>query len=235
MTPLYQAVLQRTKPGAGAALLDVGCGSGLFCQMAARLGARISGLDATEPLLAIARERVPTGDFRVGEMEELPFADHQFDVDTGFNSFQYAGSPTNALREARRVARIGGPVVMAVWGRPEDCQAGAYLAALESLLPPPCPGEGGPVALAQDGALEALAREAGLSPTAVQEVDTVWMYRDEPAMLRALLSAGPATLAIQRAGDQAVRDAVAEAVAPFRTASGGYEMRNKFRYLVAGT
>lgn len=231
--PLYRAVLQKTQLGAGTALLDVGCGSGMFCEMAARLGARISGLDASEPLVAIARERVPNGDFRVGEMEELPFGDRQFDAVTGFNSFQYAGNPAEALREAGRVARTGAPVVMAVWGKPEDCEAGAYLAALGSLLPPPPPGEGGPFALSQDGALETLASRAGLTPATVEEVDTLWAYRDESTMLRALLSAGPAVLATQRAGDRAVRDAVAHAIAPFRTASGGYEMRNKFRYLVA--
>ncbi len=40
-------------------LLDIGCGTGIFCEMAANRGARVSGLDASEHLLAIARERVP--------------------------------------------------------------------------------------------------------------------------------------------------------------------------------
>lgn len=164
---LYEAVLSRTGVGPGTALLDVGCGAGMFCQTAARRGARVSGLDATAPFIDIARTRVPDGDFRVGEMEELPFADHQFDLVTGFNSFQYAASPVDALREARRVARTGGSVVVAVWGKPEDTQASAYLAALGSCLPPPPPGSPGPFALSRDGALEELVTEAGLTPTTV--------------------------------------------------------------------
>jgi 2-polyprenyl-3-methyl-5-hydroxy-6-metoxy-1,4-benzoquinol methylase len=57
--PLFSAVLQKTAAGASTAVLDIGCASGVFCQMAAKLGAQVNGLDAAEPLLAIARERVP--------------------------------------------------------------------------------------------------------------------------------------------------------------------------------
>lgn len=135
-----------------------------------RWGARVSGLDASEAMSAIGREPVPQSDFRVGEMEELPWSDHQFDVVTGFNAFQFAASPVNALREARRVARQGAVVVVAVWGKPEDTQVAAYFAALSSLLPPP--GTPGPFALSQEGALEALATEAGLQPDIVESVDT---------------------------------------------------------------
>jgi 2-polyprenyl-3-methyl-5-hydroxy-6-metoxy-1,4-benzoquinol methylase len=82
--PLFEAVLQENGVGPYTSILDIGCGSGIFCEMAARRGARVSGLDASEPLLAIACERVPDGDFRTGEMEELPYADRTFDVVTGF-------------------------------------------------------------------------------------------------------------------------------------------------------
>jgi ubiquinone/menaquinone biosynthesis C-methylase UbiE len=137
--PLFDAVLRETEVGASAALLDVGCGSDMFCRMAAELGAQVSGLDAAEPLLAIARERTPQGDFRTGEMEELPYADHTFDVVAGFNSFQFAASPVHALQEARRVARPGACLVITVFGKREDTEATAYFAAVASLLPPPPP------------------------------------------------------------------------------------------------
>jgi SAM-dependent methyltransferase len=205
----------------------------LWGARAARRGARVTGIDATAALIAIARERIPHGDFRVGEMEALPYAHSAFDVVTGFNSFQYAASPVNALREAGRVARTGAPVVIAVWGKPEDTEAAAYLAALGSLMPPPPPGAPGPFALSQDGALEALVTQAELTPTQVEEVDCLWEYPDEETALRGLLAAGPAVLAIQRSGEDRVREATARAIAPFRTASGGYELKNKFRYLIA--
>ena len=53
--PMYRAVLDRAGVGAGARVLDVGCGSGLFCSFAAQRGAAVAGIDAAEGLLAIAR------------------------------------------------------------------------------------------------------------------------------------------------------------------------------------
>src|SRR3954471_6850188 len=103
--PVFQAVLERTRVGPGTRYLDAGCGSGMAAEMAAARGAEVSGVDAAEAMLAIARSRVPAGEFRQGDLEELPFAAESFDVVTGFNSLQYAGSPVAALREAARVAK----------------------------------------------------------------------------------------------------------------------------------
>ncbi len=235
--PLYEAVLARTATGEGTGVLDIGCGSGIFGEMAAKRGALVSGIDAAESLLAIARERVPAGDFRTGEMEVLPFADQTFDVVAGLSSFQFAASPVNALREAARVSRTG-TVVMAVFGKREENESAVYVAALGSLLPPPPAGASGtavpgPYALSADGALEALAMEAGMTPGMVETVNCPWVYPDEKTALRGLLSSGPAIRAIQERGEDAVRDVILNAIAPFKTSTGGYFLKNNFRYLIA--
>ena len=80
--------------------------------MAAQRGARVSGLDAADALIEIARARVPSANFHVGEMEALPFGDCTFDVVTGFHAFNYAARPVVALAEARRVAKRDGRIVM---------------------------------------------------------------------------------------------------------------------------
>jgi len=230
--PLYEEVLAKTGAGRETSLLDIGCGSGMFCQMSAARGAEVSGIDATPALIDIAKSRIPDGDFLTGEMEALPYAESTFHVVCGFNSFQYAANPVNALREARRVARKDAVVVMAVWGKASDCQAAVYLAAVGKLLPPPPLGAPGPFALSEDGALEALARQAGLTPIEVNDTDCPWVYKDLDMALRGLLSAGPAVKAMQTSGESRVRDAVATALEPFKTASGGYRLENKFRYLI---
>jgi len=56
---LFEAVLDATKVGKETVYLDVGCGSGLACALAAAGGAKVSGLDATPELVEIAGERVP--------------------------------------------------------------------------------------------------------------------------------------------------------------------------------
>jgi len=231
--PLYEAVFQAAEVGAGTRLLDVGCGPGLAAQLAAGRGAQVAGLDAAETSLAIARERAPAGDFRAGEIEDLPWPDNTFDTVTGFNAFQYAADLMNALGEARRVARPGGRVAMAVWGRAEDCETVAVVAALGKFLPPPPPGAPGPFALSAPGALESFAARGGLTTGERREVPCVWSYPDEATLLRAFKSTGFAVKAINVAGEKAVDAAILAAVEPYRTSDGGCRIENVFTYVIA--
>src|SRR5436309_138580 len=91
--PFYEAAFDAIGVGTGTNLLDVGCGAGLALLLAEKRGATVAGLDAAEGLLAVARERVPAGDLRHGDIEMLPFADASFDAVTAFNSVQYAADP----------------------------------------------------------------------------------------------------------------------------------------------
>jgi SAM-dependent methyltransferase len=230
---MYDAVMGALGVGLGTQLLDVGCGGGTGLVTAARLGARVSGLDAAAGMVAVARERLPQADLRVGEMEALPFAGGSFDVVTGFNSFQYAATPANALGEAKRVTRPGGHVAITVWGRKEDCQAAGFIEALGSFLAPPPVRAPGPFALSDETALRKLAGEGGLAPGQIVDIDCPFIYPDFEAALRATLSAGVAVRAIRVAGEAAVWDAVAGAIAPYRQASGIYRLENRFRCLIA--
>jgi SAM-dependent methyltransferase len=232
MRPLYEAVLERVGVGPGTELLDAGCGAGLAAQLAARRGAVVSGFDATPALLAIAAERLPSGEFATGDLESLPYGDGVFDAVVGFNSFQYAASPRIAVEQARRVARAGAFVVIATWAVPERCEAAAYVAALGPLMPPPAPGAPGPFALSGPGALEGLATEAGLTPVDAAEVSCPWTFSDLESALVAMLASGPAIKAIRCAGEAATRDAVAAAIEPFCQPSGGYAIGSAFRYVV---
>ena len=56
-------------------MLDVGCGTGVFLRLCADRGADVSGLDASDGLLEIARERVPEADVRLGDLQSLPYVD----------------------------------------------------------------------------------------------------------------------------------------------------------------
>jgi SAM-dependent methyltransferase len=231
--PVYLAVFERVGLRSGAAYLDAGCGAGMAAQIAAARGARVSGLDAADNLLAIARTRVPDGDLRIGELESLPFPDHTFDLVTGFNSFQFAGNPTIALAEAKRVAKSGAYVVIMTWGRPEGMEAASLIAALRPLLPPPPPGAPGPFALSDEAALRAFASGAGLDPADVFDVDSPWQYSNLATALRGLKSHGGAARAIENSSEEAVDSAHSQALAPFRQSDGSYRIGATFRCLLA--
>ena len=230
---VFQAVLERTHVGPGTRYLDVGCGSGMAAQMAAARGAEVSGVDAADAMLSIARSRVPTGDFHQGDLEALPFADETFDVVTGFNSLQYAGNPVAALREAGRVAKRGGLVVVMTFGDPDDMEVVALLTALKALLPPPPAGAPGPFALSDKTVLRRFAIDAGLEPIEVFDVDSPWIYADESAAMRGLMSTGNAVRAMEQIDEQVVTQAYAKAIVPFRQSDGSYRATASFRCLVA--
>jgi SAM-dependent methyltransferase len=232
MRSAFETALDAVGVTSGTHLLDAGCGAGLVLRLAADRGADVSGLDATAALLGHARERVPAAPVAHGELESLPYPDDAFDVVTGFNSFQYATRPAVAVREAARVTRAGGKVLVLVWGPPETCEAGPYLAALGALMPPPPPGAPGPYALSGEQALEALLAGAGLDPVTIADVPAPWVYPDEAVAVRGLLSSGPAVKAIEHSGEAAARDAVLAAIEPYRTENGGYRLENTFRFAI---
>jgi SAM-dependent methyltransferase len=229
---LHGAGLDQLAIGPGISLLDVGCGSGTVLRAAADRGAEVTGIDAAPGMVENAKRRVPGARVEVGDLQFLPFEDASFDVVTGFNSFQYAADPPAALREARRVLVDGGRVLVAVWGRAEQCEAASVLGAIGKLLPPPPPGAPGPFALAEAGALSALIEAAGFETLVVADVSTPFEYPDEETWIRGFGSAGPCVLAARLAGADALHETLREAGAPFRRDDGSYRLENVFRFAV---
>jgi SAM-dependent methyltransferase len=229
--PKYALAIERVGVAPGQAVLDVGCGSGVFLRLVADRGARPYGLDASGALIEIARRRVPEADLRVGDMQRLPYGDDAFDLVAGFNVFFFADDMTAALAEAGRVARPGAPVLIQVWGRPERCDLTPMLRAVRALRPAAGAPAGAP--LSQPGALEAIAAEAGLVPESAFDVAVDVDYPDEHALLRSMLAPGGVIEAIEAHGERAVADAILEALGPCRTAAGGYRLENEWRTLVA--
>lgn len=229
----YHAVLAHAGLAPGMRHLDVGCGAGMAANLSAALGAKVAGIDAAEMLLEIARERTPGGDFRQADLEALPFDDDTFELVTGFNSFQFAGDPALALREAGRVTKPGGMIVIMTWGDPAGMEAASVVGAMKPLLPAPAPGAPGPFALSDETALRAFAVAGGLSPGHMFDVDTPWHYPDEATALRGQASAGVAIRAIEHAGEDAFLDTMRAALTPFRQSDGSFRISARFRCLVA--
>lgn len=102
----------------GQNILDVACGTGVLARAAAeRVGVygSVVGLDLNAGMLAVAKRKVPSIDWRQGRAEALPFDDGSFDaVVSQFGLMFFQDRPT-ALREMLRVLSSGGHLAIAVW------------------------------------------------------------------------------------------------------------------------
>lgn len=230
--PLWRAMLDGINAGPGSRLLDVGCGGGGASVMAARRGAKVFGLDAAAPLIGIAQERVPGGDFRVGDMEELPYEDESFDAAILANSLQYAEDRLVALGETRRVCAREGRVAIGLFGRPDDVDFRVVFKAVRDCLPEPPNGDG-PFALSGPGVLEGLIEQAGMAVLDEGEADCPFEYPDFGTFWRANVSAGPVQGALRSVGAEKLKESVRRAIKPFEAGDGSIRMEVRFRYVVA--
>lgn len=175
----------------------------------------------------------PKGRFDVGDIHTLPYEDRCFEVVTAFNSLQFARDPLAVLAEARRVTRPAGRIYVLVWGREQHTDLLAVMTALHRLVPPRPAGSSGPFALSPPGVLEELAARGGWTQIETGYLELPYEYPDQATMLRAQCSSAPAVLAARTSGQAAVEHAITSALAPYRTASGGYRLKTEHRYLTA--
>jgi SAM-dependent methyltransferase len=225
--PLYARVLDMAGVGPATRLLDLGCGPGLLARAAADRGAAVTGVDLDPAAVAAAAAAVPEGSFRVGDAHDPP--EGPFDVVAAVQLLAHVANPVAVLRGA---ARVGGSVVVTVWGREEECDVRAFGEALAPWLPPRRP-QGGPPPVTEPARLRKLVGLAGMDVAGTAEVVCPFAYPDAEAVLAPLLSSGLGRAAVSRAGARAVRAAVLDRLAQHRTTSGGYRLDNLFRVVLA--
>ncbi len=231
--PTYEAAIERVGIEPGQTVLDIGCGTGVFLRLAADRGGTVFGVDASGELLDLARNRVPEAELRVGEMQALPYEDDIFDLVTGFNSFFFATDMVAALREAARVAKPGGHVVIQVWGAHERCDLEAMKVIVRPFMPQRPADAPAELELWKPGVLEEMADEAGLTPETAFDVTWAYEFPDEKALGSAMLAPAGIAELVGSEREAEVRERIVEGLAPFRTPEGGYRLSNEFRFLIA--
>jgi 2-polyprenyl-6-hydroxyphenyl methylase/3-demethylubiquinone-9 3-methyltransferase len=93
----------------GKTALDVGCGAGLLAEPLRRLGARVTGIDASPEVIAVARDHSTTVgleiDYRTGDVQQL---EGQFDLITCMEVIEHVADPAAFIRAlANRLAANG--------------------------------------------------------------------------------------------------------------------------------
>lgn len=230
--PIWVAMIGSVNIAEGTRFVDLGCGGGGASVLAYEMGARVSGLDASKALIEIASERVPTGDFRVGDLGELPFDENSFDVSFASMSVMFADDPSAAFKEMKRCTIPGGYATVGVWGNPEDCEYQAVLKTVASVRSNPPTGRG-PFALSGTGVLEELMEMAELNVVDSGEVDGPFLFEGFDMMWQMVASAGPIQLAAKEAGVEKLKAAIMKAARPFQTDNGDILFNNRFRYVTA--
>jgi SAM-dependent methyltransferase len=230
--PLWEAMLTAAAVGSGTRLLDAGCGGGGASLLAAQRGASITGLDAAGSLIDVARKRLPDAEFRVGDLQELPFDVNSFDAVVAASSLQYTQDRVATLRELKRVCDPSGRIVVALWSTPEDVEYRVVFKAVRDCLPEPPPGKG-PFELSQPGVLEGLIETAGMKVAGSGKAACPFEYESFDVFWKANVSAGPLQAALQSVSEDRLRAAVREAVAVYERPGGSLRMENLFRYVVA--
>lgn len=102
------AEVQDLRPGP---LLDVGCGQGIFLEIASRAGFRVSGLEPSRIAAQSAPRRTRTK-IKVGNIDTFPLPKNSFKVVTLINVFEHLFNPLLALRKINTTLRPGGMVYL---------------------------------------------------------------------------------------------------------------------------
>jgi ubiquinone/menaquinone biosynthesis C-methylase UbiE len=112
----WSALLGRWAGAGSVDALDVGCGTGFLALQLAALGHRVTGIDAADEMLALARSKaqeahLPLALYR-GDAERLPFENAGFDLLVERHVIWTLPDPSGALAEWRRVLRPRGLLVV---------------------------------------------------------------------------------------------------------------------------
>lgn len=112
----------RRRPLEGIRLLDIGCGGGLVAEPMARLGAKVTGVDAGEANIKAAMVHAEQGgleiDYRVGAAEGLRAAgEGDFDIVLTLEVVEHVVDPARFLGDCAALVKPGGIMIMATLNR----------------------------------------------------------------------------------------------------------------------
>ena len=160
----------------GLRWLDVGCGTGVFTEQVIQgcAPAAMVGIDPSAEQLAFAEKRagLTTAEFRVGDAQDLPFAENSFDIAVMALVIHFVPDPAKAVTDMARVLRPGGRAAAYAWDYTKGGSPVAPISAAMKAIGLESPGPPSPNATSLP-ALEEFWRTAGFVEIGTRTIDIV--------------------------------------------------------------
>ena len=137
-TKVWRKVATATiSPKPGMKILDIAAGTGSSSRPLADAGADVIPLDFSKGMLDAGRKRHPDLKFTQGDALNLPFKENEFDVTTISFGLRNTANTQSALKEALRVTKAGGRIVVVEFSQPTNfIFRTIYMRYLMRALPP---------------------------------------------------------------------------------------------------
>lgn len=185
LAPLGEAGLRALAPQPGEAILDIGCGAGatsLALAEAVGPAGRVLGIDISEPMLAVARARLPAAaaaadlQFRIADAQSADLGAAAFDAAYSRFGVMFFADPVAAFTNLRTALKPAGRLTFVCW-RPmaENAWQRVPMEAAKPLLPPQPEGDPlapGPFAFADPARVRGILAEAGFGQIQIMPFDT---------------------------------------------------------------
>jgi len=172
LIPVTQLLMNAVAPQKAERLLDIGCGTGETSLMAANAGATVTGVDISEPMLALAKQRLgDQADMQAADASEWQ-ADEPFDVIMSRFGVMFFDDPVAAFSNICSNLKPGGRMIFACWQAPQENEwVMLPMSAIIPLLPEPPqsdPEAPGPFALADPERLRGILSDAGFDDIQIE-------------------------------------------------------------------
>lgn len=235
--PLALRMAAVAEIGSGHRVLDVGCGIGdPTLQVAVLVGphGRVVGLDISEGMIAIARERAAAlglghAEFRVEDVTAAALPDAGFDAVLGRWSLIYLEDVAHVLERLRTALVPGGRIAITAWAPPE---ANPWFAVPQEAMarvrpvPPLDPDKPGVFHLSTDGALARALVGAGFQTVGQERVVLSQLAQDGAEFWRMMTdTGGPLASFIAQLGPAEVGQVAADVAARLERYRAGDVLR----------